>query len=404
MSNFLAIATVTATLRQLLEAVVSVDVSGAQVTTVSPNELGNDTPATGVNVFLYQVTPNAAWRNSDLPTRGSEGGLMQRPQVALDLHYLLTFSGIEEELEPQRLLGSVVRTLHARPILTRQMIQNTVASLTFLAGSNLADEVELIKFAPIPFSLEELSKLWSVFFQTPYVLSVSYQGTVVLIESEVTPQTPLPVLDRNLYVVPFRRPVIERVFPQAGERQPVVAGSTLIIQGRQLKGDVTRILIFGEEVTPQEVSDTRISLQLASPPLPADVLRAGVHGVQVVQKMLMGTPPVEHRGVESNVAAFVLHPTITSISASSTEVSLQVDPDVGKEQRVVLLLNERSTTEPAAYSFVAPTRTADTGSIQIPISGVKSAEYFVRLQVDGAESPIDLDPASSHFGPTVTIP
>ena len=83
---------------------------------------------------------------------------MQRPQVALDLHYLLTFYGEEAQLEPQRLFGSVVRTLHARPVLTRQQIQQTLAVEPFntlLAGSNLATGAELVKFSPIPLSLEE---------------------------------------------------------------------------------------------------------------------------------------------------------------------------------------------------------------------------------------------------------
>jgi hypothetical protein len=91
MSNFLAIATVTAALRQTLNAVAGIDVPGAEVTTMRPDEPTNTDAR--VNIYLYQVTPNAAWRNADLPTRRNDGGLVQRPQVALDLHYLLTFYG-----------------------------------------------------------------------------------------------------------------------------------------------------------------------------------------------------------------------------------------------------------------------------------------------------------------------
>jgi len=416
MSNFLAIATVTATLRRILQAAVGKDVPGADVRAGRPESAGNGTPPTRVNIFLYQVTPNGTRRNADLPTRRADGQLVQRPQVALDLHYLLSFYGDEDKLEPQRLLGSVARSLHARPLLRRQMIQDTLTDPTFafLANSNLADQVELVKFTPLPLSLEELSKLWSVFFQTPYTLSVTYQGTVVLIESEETPQAALPVRERNLYVMLFRQPAIEQVMSQAGPDQPIVVDSTLIILGKRLRGDVTQVRIGGVKVTPQEVTDTQISLQLSSPPLPAGSLRAGVQGAQVVHKMLMGTPPVPHRGVESNVAAFVLHPTITAINVSnlqgsgsaprSADLTVQVNPTIGKAQRVILLLNEVSSVAPAAYTFVAPPRTADTNSITIPISGVKAAEYFVRLQIDGAESLLDLDPASPTFGPTVTIP
>src|SRR5215510_7226791 len=201
MSNHLAIATVTASLAQFLQGEVQNDVPGLTVTTARPD--GTSAPQQGVrvNIYLYQVTPNAAWRNSDLPTRSDDGRLLQRPRAALDLHYLLTFYGNEAQLEPQRLLGSTVRVLHSRPVLTREQIRQTINSpaFAFLALSNLAEDIELVKFTPTTLSLEELSKLWAVFFQTQYTLSVTYQGTVVLIESDTTPSSPLPVLERNVY-------------------------------------------------------------------------------------------------------------------------------------------------------------------------------------------------------------
>ena len=215
------------------------------------------------NLYLYQVTPNVAWRNADLPTRNSDGQLVQRPRAAFDLHYLLTFYGNEAQLEPQRLVGSVVRILHAQPLLTRQMIRSTITAATFdyLADSDLADEIEMVKFTPLPLSLEELSKLWSVFFQTPYTLSLAYEGMVIFIEAAQLTRQALPVRERNVYVRAFRQPVIERVESQAGEGQPVVAGSTLVIGGKRLRGDVTRVRVGGIEVTPapRPISETEIA-------------------------------------------------------------------------------------------------------------------------------------------------
>lgn len=151
MSNYLAVATVTATLSRALTAAVAADVPGATVTTLRPDDSTNGTPATGVNIYLYQVAPNAAWRNTDLPTRSDDGGLIRRPRVALDLLYLMSFYGNEVQLEPQRLLGSVVRMLHTRPVLTRQMIRDAISdpNNAFLATSNLDEEVaEQIKLTP----------------------------------------------------------------------------------------------------------------------------------------------------------------------------------------------------------------------------------------------------------------
>jgi len=409
MSNFLAIATVTATLQQLLQASVGTAVSGARVKTVRPEVSGNGAAEAHANLYLYQVTPNAGWRNADLPTRNPAGHLVDRPQVALDLHYLISFYGDEGKLEPQRLLGCVVSTLNARPVLSRQMIRDTIAnpSFDFLARSNLAEEVELVKFMPAALSLEELSKLWSVFFQTPYTLSVAYQGTVVLIESEESHQVALPVRERKMYIAPFRQPVIEEVVSQAGPNERIVVGSTLVVRGKRLSSEITQVRIGGgEAITPFALNDSQVSLPLTEPPLVAGSIRAGVQGVQVVHPMLLGTPPVPHRGVESNVSAFVLHPTITAVTASNPQASVTVKlrPDVGKSQRVVLLLSEFGGSSPGAYSFTVPSRTIDTDSITIQISGVKTADYLVRVQIDGAESPLGTNATGQYDSPKVTIP
>jgi hypothetical protein len=413
MSNYLAIATVTAGLIQVLQPAIEADVPGATITTIRPDGSGNGTPTTGLNLYLYQVTPNAAWRNSDLPTRNANGQPVQRPRVALDLHYLLTFYGEEIQLEPQRVLGSVVRTLHARPVLTRQTIHDAINANPSLARSNLADEVELVRFTPAALSLEELSKLWSVFFQIPYTLSVAYQASVVLIESEDTPRAALPVRQRNVYVMPFRQPLIQEVASQEGPDSPIVVGSTLIVRGRQLRGDDTQLRIAGSDVTPSEVTDTQISLPLAPPLLPADALRAGVQAVQVVHRLMLGAPPEPHRGFESNVAPFVLHPTIEKVEIAdipgdgtqppSKGVKVTVTPKIGSRQRLILMLNEITDPSPAAYTFFAEPRDADSDSVTIPIHGVKAADYLVRIQVDGAESLLTVA-QGKYAGPKVTIP
>ena len=416
MSNFLAIATVTANLQQTLQTAVGNVISGATVKTHRPEASGNGVPDPHVNLFLYQVTPNAAWRNADLPSRSPGGKLVDRPQIALDLHYLLSFYGDESKFEPQRLLGSVAQAFHTHPVLTRQTIRKTVLnpSFKFLENSDLADEVELVKFTPLALSLEDLSKLWSVFFQTPYALSIAYQGSVVLIESDESHQPALPVRERTTYVTPFRQPVLGEVQSQAGSNQPIVFGSTLLIRGQGLSGELMQVRIGGSDpISPIVQGDTEITVPLTEPPLPASTLRAGVLGVQVVQPLLLGSPPALHRGVESNVAAFVLRPTIippvitsniVTPSGPQMTVTVKLKPNVGKEQRVVLLLNELGNVEPRGYSFSVPPRANSSDSITIPIHGVKAADYLVRVQIDGAESPLMTNATGRYDSPKVTIP
>lgn len=420
MSNYLAIATVTAVLQRTLQAIVQADVDGARVTTVRPDAVGSGTPEAGVNLYLYHVLPNPAWRNTDLRTRFTDGQFAKRPQAALDLYYLLSCYGNESELEPQRLLGSVVRTLHARPVITQETIRDTLANpaFTFLADSNLAEQVETVKFMPLSMSVDELSNIWSVFFQTPHALSIAYQAGVVLIESDDIPQRALPVRDRSKFAaMPFgSSPIVERVVSQAGLLEPLVANSTLIIRGSGLRGDITKIRIGGIEAIPQEVSDSQITLQLSS--IPANSLRAGVQGLQVIHQR-PDSSLIPHRVIESNIAALVLRPTITEIRLSDLEgtgneprlakVTVQVDLTITRTQRVVLLLNERSTNNPSAYTFDCAPHTANTNTITFAIYEVKAGEYLARVQVDGAESllTVDMDSDSPTFeqyiSPTVVI-
>lgn len=203
MSNHLAIAAVTATLRRMLQTAVDTDepnIAEAKVVTVRPNAPASDLPATGINVFLYYVSPNASLRSADMPTRRGDGTVIQRPAAALDLHYLISFYGEDKRLEPQILLASAVRALHAHPVLDRNEIlpavQDPSVPFPFPDDVDLDDAVEMVRFTPTALTLEEMSKLWSVFFQSPYILSVAYKASVVRVEVPL-PKAPLalPVLE-----------------------------------------------------------------------------------------------------------------------------------------------------------------------------------------------------------------
>ena len=416
MSNHLAIATATTVLGQAIESVVGGAVSGADVTTLRPDAPSLASQAR-VNLYLYQVTPNPTWRNDDLPTRGaSDGGMVRRPQAALDLHYLLTFFGEEKRLEPQRLLGATVTALHARPVLTREAIRAVIRTSTetdadhYLAGSDLADQVDLVRFSPLPLNLEELSKLWSIFFQTPYALSVAYQGSVVLLEADGAPQQAAPVRERGIQVTPTSRPVIEQILSRPGPGEPITADrpilstDDLVLRGRGLRGTDTRVFVGGIEADLQEVKDARIILSI-----PAQS-RAGTRTVRVV-----------HQTAESNEKAFTLRPSITSVDENvegtgdelrSGEITVHLAPEVGMEQRASLVLNERHPPDdrpPRSYSFDAAPRTAPDDpetddEIVFSVGGLAPGRYLVRVRVDGAESLLEADTSGRYSSPQVEIP
>jgi hypothetical protein len=223
-------------------------------------------------------------------------------------------------------------------------------------------------------------------------------------ESDETPVAAPPVIAPNLYVVPFRSPYISRVVSADGK--PVTSASTILIQGTHLMSPNTFVFIEGQEFTPTAITDTQLTL-----PIPAG-LHAGVKGLQVLQKLDMGTPAVTHRGFESNVAPFVLCPTVSSATALSapnppggTNVTVKLVPNIGVGQRAVLLLNQVSGATPAAFSSPATVAAADSNQVVLNIDNVSTGSYLVRIQIDGAESLLTVNSATKLLdGPSVNMP
>lgn len=402
MSNYLAIATVTATLQRLLQDSIQRDVDGARVTSVRPSGLGNGTPESGVNLFLYQVNYNTALKNSEMQGLRSKVYAGKR-QSALDLFYIFSFYGNEGELEPQRLLGSVIRTLSDKVSLTHDMIRDTTAdmSLSYLAESDLAYQPQQMTITPQDLNLEELSKVWSVFFQAPYLLSVAYSVRAVVIDGEETAQRALPVRESQFGLAPFpQQPMVERVQSQAGVRCPIVADSNLLIQGQQLKGTQTRIRLGNQELVPQEVNETQILVALAD--LPPANLRSGL---QMLQVLHLSPRPLgcdrPSPAIASNGFPIMLRPTLLDLVVQvleeqedgrySGQLMVRINLSIGLEQKVVLALNEWSIDSPTAYLFAATPLEQDSQQVTIPIWNVKPGSYLTRLQVDGAESLLEVD-------------
>jgi len=161
----------------------------------------------------------------------------------------------------------------------------------------------------------------------------------------------------------------------------------------------------------EAIGDTEVAVALDAPPFAAGALRAGVQGVQVLQPLELGMPPAPHDGFESNVAPVVLHPVLTGATVSDVEgtgsqprdavVTVAVAPVVGAAQRVVLLLDATEGDE--AFSFRADQRAADDDPVRVAVTGVRAGTYLIRIQVDGAESLLEID-GGRYAQPTVAVP
>ena len=444
MSNYLAIATVTATLQRTLQTSVQIDVPGARVTTVRPDG-GGGAPDVGINIYMYQAAPNPAWRNADLRNRRPKGDLIKQAQAGLDLYYLLTFYGNDVELEPQRLLGSAVRTLVDQPVLTAEMIRDTTdhSNFAFLQESTLVDQVERVTVVPSFLSTDELSKIWSVFFQTPYILSFACQGGAVLIEGDRPSGRGLPIRSRQFYATP-NQPIVERVFSDEG--QEITSESRIRIQGKRLSPEVTIeqlqteqtrmrqrpdlpqnsvqrrggpiVQIGAATVTPHDITESEIRLRLADlPDAEKQQLRAGVQSLQVIYPLVrqlsdLESPGTTQRTIRTNITPIVVCPTIVNTNIEIldhdrnqvvvAEISVTLDLMIDVGQRVFLLLNQLTIDKTASYIFAASKRTDMTQTATFTIRDVKVGEYLVRMQVDGAES-LPLVEEEQFVSPRVTI-
>ena len=416
MSNHLAIATVTAALAQVVQHAAEGAVAGVITQFGRPEAPANGAGAK-VFVYLYQVTPNAALRNSDLPMRDEKGVLVSRPRAAINLHYLLTFYGAEATLEPSRMLGAVARDLHANPVLSAQAIQDVTKDS--LADSDLVSAIEQVKFTQEQLSLEDFSRIWSVLVETPHALSVAYQASVVLIDALESGAGALPVLSRgegdtgvDTRIGPFPR--LDSVWmgaPAAFDRIPRLAsqpaarlGDRLLITGENLGGDTLTLRFSHSRRSPEDLPVRQFVIPAADRSasairvdLPDDVpaqseWAAGVYLIEV-GAMRAGKERL------SNVTPLALAPRITAIQPNPAarngggDVTLDVTchPQVLPHQSAFLLLAGRETP-PSAH--VNPTDTLHFELKEVPAF----QQALIRLRVDGVDSlPFRYDAATKRF-------
>lgn len=405
MSNHFAIATVTAALRNFFLEALPVEVPEATATALRPDSPSGTLPRVGVNIFLFQVTGNSALSLEDWPTRTNGGALNHPPRVGMNLNYLFTFYGNEAELEPQRVLAAVIHRMNSQPWLDPEFIRRTLSLPEFahLAESNLADAVERVKFTQLPLSLEELTKLWSVFQNTSYVLSVAYQASVVVLETPAPVRRPLPVFERNIRAAPFARVRLAEAFAEGPSRFATVAGTSIRIQGEGFAEPLAQVEIGRLALpSPSVRSSTEIAFVLSH----AD-LRAGPFPLRLRTRA----------GFVTNSLPFLVRPTPTVTAIAGGLMTVQFDPAVGRRQKVELILNRLGAPagqEPPAFVIPAPSQNGivdplieTTAAIAFDIVAVPAGDYLLRASVDGAENLLERAEVAGELvisDPKVTLP
>jgi Pvc16 N-terminal domain len=344
MTGGLSIAAVTEAMRRRLQvAFLSIGnlSGGAQVTTGKPaSGDSGQVPDVGANIYLYQVTPNAALRNRDLAMRNSDGDLVRRPTVALDLSYLLTFYGRDDLLEPQRLLGAALSALHAAPEFTLRdfsaLIQGPEA-VSYLADADLDTFPEPVRLSPVALTLEELSKVWTVFFQAAHRLSVAYVASPVLVAADLYPVPALPARRLDVVVRAGPAPRIERLVPSTLAFAP---GTAVVVEGDSLSQPDLTLRLAGDTVpsTPDGGGGVRFALPQDVPAgtLTVEIgVAAGADGFSPLTQASLTVQPQILPPVEWHPR----HPP-TGWPAAGPVVLVNAHPAPYPDQRPVLLLNQ----------------------------------------------------------------
>jgi hypothetical protein len=402
MANFLAPATVTAALQRLLQAAAKEAVSGAKAVVERPDATKSG-PVVGI--FLYEVVPNAALRNEMLPSRASDGSLRARTLTAVDLRYLLTFHGDEKELEPLRMLGSVLRALAAQPVITKSLVEAVVAAGSdeppthpWVAASDLAADTELPRLTAHTVDLEQMSHLWSLFPQAVYALSSVWQVGPVVVESAVTPTPAAPVLAAELAVSPLTRPVVTRVEPVDPAAGALTAGSTWRIVGAALAGPSTEVRVAGADVAVQLRSDAELRVDAS----PASALRAGRVLVEVVHRALAGAPATPRAEIARARHPVDVSARLESLAHAAGRITVTPDVPVRSRQHTALALLDPATGD-VVLRTVLTVQPADAASLDVPVPGAAPGTYAAVLSVDGVDSVLRRDAAGAITGPLVEV-
>jgi uncharacterized Zn-binding protein involved in type VI secretion len=389
MSDLFAIAAVTETLSNLIQAAVDEADPGSKVVTMPPDEVAGHGTEARLNLFLYQTDVDGSLRNEDsLDLRPGETG---DPGVPLVLHYLITpyVPGGHDPIA-HRLLGAAIRVLHDHPVLGREELRGA------RTHSNVGEQLDRIRITWQPLEEKDIYSLWSA-FQTPYRLSAAFEVRVVLIDSELPVRAGVPVLSRGRDDVgPVADASTDSPFP-ALTAAVAVDGQTAARVGEQ-------VTLRGINLTAGTVNVV-LTHPLVNGPVPVELLSAGSTEVRFALSSPNAVYPAGlwSAGLElstgtgdarvvmtTNEVALAVAPTVTAglparlsrDAGNDVLVELTFVPAPLPGQQVALLFGSRSFVPRVVPG--QPPRSPDNPQFQV--TGVDPGTYPVRLRVAGVDS------------------
>lgn len=438
MSNPWAIAAVTAVMRHALRQQLDAAASGgiihdADVVALPPDrvQIGTDQPSR-LNLFLYEITHNAALSNDRLPVRGSDRTLANIPQLALKLRYLLIACGAVD-FENEILLALGLQTFNKTPVFSRQTLR-TVLDPSLPEGSGIppqafreqavavAEQFELLKVTPVLLPYDEMSKIWTG-LQSPYRPSLVFEVTAVIVEEPTPVSRALPVLRRgdadrgwdaraNLF---SSAPVLLAVLPPQGQ-PAALSNGTLVLVGAGFSGSGLRVRFRQDRLGHSfEVSGAAITgavaaftpgelaahpeLYLATHTLSVDLGAATVEGTATVAPWAAGLYSVEVALIPlgrpgeafSNRHSAAIAPAFTTAGGDAPSAAVNGDGEIEITLHCSPPVRARQTATLVAGGFEFPPLTPDADAA-VPVftatvpAELRGATHPLRLRIDGVDS------------------
>lgn len=152
-----------------------------------PTLAGTTAPPPGFHLSLWRVSVGTTPRN--LPPRRTPSGVLKRPSLPVDLHYML--SAIASDGPKQaRMLGWMLRFMHDWPVLSGETINRYVPG-----ARNVFAEHESVELIADPLPVADYLALWDRTKST-YHGGMTYVARMVPIDSDVVEVGNPPVSER----------------------------------------------------------------------------------------------------------------------------------------------------------------------------------------------------------------
>lgn len=152
-------------------------------------DFGSRTVENGVTLFLYRIY--IAGSNRTAPGRIAPDGRRFRPQLPLELHYLVTVWAKQYTLQ-HALAAWTMRTIEDNAHLGPDVLD--------AGGRTTFRPDEAVELSLAEMRTEDLFRIWEVLGPSPYHLSIPYLARVVSVESvERVPSTEGPVVQDRTF-------------------------------------------------------------------------------------------------------------------------------------------------------------------------------------------------------------